>query len=258
MTFHDQKLERIVSLLELRPYWKSVDLAKKLDVSKSTIQKCLQELHNAHLAERIHGGIRRKNLQLANPIALDERIAEDAKAKELIATTAVALLPVNGYIYMDAGTTLLPLAQLIINKGSTSLIIVTNDVSIASVLAKRNTKHILLGGTLHPVTQSLSGPMSQSQIGNYNFEVCFISTNGINTDGTVTCSLLEEALLKQQAMKQSAKKVLLATSRKYNNKTTSIIAKLNAFDIWICEKSLTGIKSLCRRNKVKLLLAKAK
>ncbi len=252
MTFHDQKLEKIVALLELRPYWRSKDLAKKLGISKSTIQKCLQELHDANLAERIHGGIRRINLQPASPIALDKRIAEDAKAKEQIAAAAVKLLPKSGYVYLDAGTTMLPLAQLIANKGGRNLTFITNDVSIASVLAKREVKHILLGGSLHPVTQSLSGPLSQSQIGIYNFNTCFISANGVSADGTVTCSLMGEAMLKQQAIKQSANKVLLAASGKYNDKAPTVIAKLKEFDMWICEKPLAGIKNLCRKNKIKL------
>ena len=258
MTFHAQKLERILQLLQLQPYWRSKDLAEKLNISKSTIQKCLQELHDSGLAERIHGGVRRINLQMARPITIDERMNKDARAKELIGTTAVDMLPEIGYIYLDAGTTLFPMAHALAGGCSSKLVFVTNDVSIASILAKYNLKHVLLGGFLHPVTQTLSGPVSQHQICNYNFGMCFISANGIDAKGVVSCSLIEEALLKQQAMKQSEQKVLLAASSKWNNQAGAVISRLESFDVWILDKISARLRAACSKNKVKLLLAKQK
>lgn len=258
MTFHDQKLERILQLLQLQPYWRSKELAKKLGISKSTIQKCLQELHDSGFAERIHGGVRRINLQIAKPIAINERIAKDAWAKELIGTAATDILPESGYVYLDAGTTLLPLAHALAGRCSNKLIFVTNDISIALILAKHNLKHMLLGGSLHPVTQTLSGPVSQYQICKYNFRVCFISANGIDAKGVVSCSLIEEALLKQLAMKQSSQKVLLAASSKWNYQAGAVISKLQSFDVWILDKISARIKAAGSKSKIKLLLAKQK
>ena len=92
---------------------------------------------------------------------VEERAEEDAQAKETIAKTAINILPESGYVYLDAGTTLWPLAHKLNANSQSRLKYITNDVAIASILAKRNIPHIILGGQLHPVTKTLSGPISQ-------------------------------------------------------------------------------------------------
>jgi DeoR family transcriptional regulator, fructose operon transcriptional repressor len=252
--FHDEKLEKILELLQIQPYWKSAALAKRLGISKSTVQRCLLELHSRGIAERIHGGIRRKNHALHTPISLDERLSKDSLAKERIAVAAVKLMPSDGFIYLDAGTTILPLAQAMAKMPVSDITVVTNDVAITLPLARQNITHILLGGRLHPVTQSLSGPLSQSQILEFAFQICFISADGIDSDGNVTSPLADEAMLKRAAIKNSAKKVLLAASSKWNNRTNVLITKLRSFDIWVTDKASAAMKSACRRNDVNLIV----
>lgn len=254
--FHDQKVQKILELLEIKPYWKSIELVKKLKASRSTIQRCLQELHDTGLVERIHGGIKRIDQRLVAPIALDKRIDKDSTAKESIANAAIKLLPKNGYVYMDAGTTLLPLAVKLTYNSNPRLTYVTNDVAIASVLAQKDIPHDLIGGKFHPVTQTLSGPMSLEQLAQYNFELCFISSNGIDENGNVTCSVIEEALVKRQAIKQSSKKILLASSSKWKKQASAVITKLENFDVCITDKAVPKLKKLCKKNNTKLMIGK--
>jgi DeoR family fructose operon transcriptional repressor len=252
--FHDEKIEKIIALLQVQPYWKSVILAKKLNISKSTVQRCLLELDNRGIAERIHGGVRRKNHAMPNPVSLDERLLKDKLAKEHIAAAAVKLLPTEGYIYLDAGTTVLPLAQAMAKVSTTGITAVTNDVTITVALAQQNIAHILLGGRLHPITQSLSGPVSQNQILDFNFQVCFISADSIDANGNVSCPLDDEAMLKRAAIRNSTQKILLAASSKWNRQSNIIIAKLKNFDVWITDKAEAGMESLCKHNDVTLIV----
>jgi DeoR/GlpR family transcriptional regulator of sugar metabolism len=253
--FHDEKLEKIIELLQMQPYWKSAALAKRLGISKSTIQRCLHELHSRGIAERIHGGIRRKNHALLVPTSLDERLAKDSRAKERIAAAAVKLIESDGFAYLDAGTTILPLAHAIAKSPHTNLKIVTNDAAITVALAGQNVPHILLGGSMHPVTHSLSGPLSQNQILDFAFRICFISADGIDPNGNVTSPLADEAMLKRAAIKNSEKKVLLAASSKWNNRANVLITKLRNFDIWVTDKASAAMKTVCRQNNVKLIVA---
>jgi DeoR/GlpR family transcriptional regulator of sugar metabolism len=39
--FYHQKLDKTLELPEIRPYWSSRDLADRLQISRSTIQRCL-------------------------------------------------------------------------------------------------------------------------------------------------------------------------------------------------------------------------
>ena len=252
MLLHDQKLEQILGLLARQPYWTSIDLAQKLDMSRSTVQKCLQELHDAGLVERIHGGVRRRDHLFSAPVSVDQRLTEDSTAKERISAKALEYLPEQGYIYIDAGTTTLPLAQKI-NDRSDKLVVVTNDITIAATLAKKQVRHMLLGGQLHPVTQSISGPAAQAQINDFQFDTCFISVDSVSPEGKLCSSISEESMLKRHAIKLSQKRILLAASKKFVKSSGSVICDLNDFNIWITEKTTAPIQKICKHASIKLI-----
>jgi DeoR/GlpR family transcriptional regulator of sugar metabolism len=255
MIFHDQKLERILELVKSQPYWTSISLAKELGISRSTVQKCLQELHDAGLVERIHGGVRRAGRNFSAPVSVNDRLGEDRHAKEMICHEAMKLMPAKGFIYIDAGTTTLPLAeQLARNGAERQLMCVTNDVMIASALAKAQVRHNLLGGQLHPVTQTISGPLSEEQLTGYQFDICFISVDSVWPSGTVTSALVEESRLKRLAMRQSNEKALLAATSKFVQKSGSIIGKIGDFGYWVTETANPEMTKLCETAGVQIIV----
>lgn len=257
MLLHDEKLEKILDLLKVQPYWKTKDLAEKLGTSRSTAQKCLQELHNCGMVERIHGGARRKaSIETSTPVSVDKRMEADFPAKQKISSEAFKILPQSGYVYLDAGTTILPLAQKIAEKlTEKNLVIVTNDVLIAVTLAKSQLQHILLGGHIHPVTQSISGTEAMNQLSKYNFEACFISSDSISNTGNVNSVIPEEAHLKNLVMKLSNKKVLMAASSKFINSSGSRVAELKDFTMWITDKATAAMTKLCTSSGIDLIKA---
>jgi DeoR family fructose operon transcriptional repressor len=176
------------------------------------------------------------------PVSVDERSTTDVAAKERIAEVAVQFVPESGYVYFDAGTTILPLVHAWLKAGKHTCTAVTNDVAIAVVLAQHGAEHILLTGKIHPVTQSLSGAASQNQLGDFRFAACFISADGIERNGAVRCALAEEAMLKRLAIKNSDSRILLGASSKWDKQSNALIATLDAFDMWITETGTQDIK----------------
>ncbi|OHB56297.1 MAG: hypothetical protein A2Y12_02585 [Planctomycetes bacterium GWF2_42_9] len=254
MLLHDQKLEQILDLVRLQPYWTSIELATKLGISRSTVQKCLHELHHAGVVERIHGGVKRKDNQFSAPVPVDQRLSENSTAKEKICSEAIKHIPEQGYIYLDAGTTTLPLARMLNNRNS-KLVVVTNDITIASTLAKCQVRHVLLGGQVHPVTQSISGSAAQNQIGDYQFEACFMSVDSISPQGKVCSAISEESMLKRRAIELADKRILLAACEKFIKTSGCIVCGLGEFDTWITEKTTPAISKLCKTSQVKLICA---
>jgi DeoR/GlpR family transcriptional regulator of sugar metabolism len=253
--FYDQKLENILKLLERQPYWTSKALAENLGISRSTVQRCLEDLHRSGLALRIHGGVRRNNPSLQLPLPLDERSRTDIPAKQAICQEAGKLIGAEGYVYLDAGTTVLPLARQLSKTQFPQVHFVTNDLTIALTLSEREMNHTLLGGRVHPVTQTISGPVSQSQVGDLHFDTCFISATGIDPDYGVTCSLNDEAHLKRLVMKQSTRKVLLAASGKWGQHSGSRISRLEDFDLFITEQANLKIRKICKIKGLGLITA---
>jgi DeoR family glycerol-3-phosphate regulon repressor len=138
-------------------------------------------------------------------------------------------------------------------RGESGLVVVTNDPAIASELARFGKKHILLGGQIHQVTQTISGSISQMQIMSYRFDMCFISADAISEDGKVTGAIADESTLKKQAILQSQQKILVATARKWGKCSGTMIADLQEFDTWITEKCPQTAAQLCEKLSVKVI-----
>jgi len=252
MVMHEQKLERILELLERRPYWQSKALVQELGASQSTVQRCLDELHRAGLAERIHGGVRRRSHPRGDPISVDERMGKDMEAKESMCRLAASMVPETGFVYLDAGTTILPLAQKLDASRNGKAQFVTNDLAIARALARRGIRHILLGGSVHSVTQTISGPEAQRQIAGYSFEVCFLSADGVSPEAGVSCAVAEEAILKREALDRSRRRVLLAAYSKWGKRLGALICQLAELHHLVCDKLPSPARRLCAESGLKI------
>lgn len=255
MRFHEQKLDKILELLEKNPYWDTTELAARLSSSRSTVQRCLRELHDMGLVQKIHGGVKRLNLGPSRPVSIDERRKKDLPAKRAICAEAVKLIGQSGMVYLDAGTTIFPMTQLLKKSSHANVEFVTNDITIAVALSHSELKHVLLGGQIHTITQSLSGPHTQMLLGYFTFDLCFISADCIDFDASVSCSVSMEAILKRLVIERSEKRVLLATAHKWKKQAGSLIANLKEFDYWIVDTATSDIKDACAQCEVTLIEA---
>ncbi|TVQ18607.1 MAG: DeoR/GlpR transcriptional regulator, partial [Spirochaetaceae bacterium] len=146
--FRDQKLEHIIDLLEQREYWSTADLVTAVGASRSTIQRLVEDLRSRGVLTRIHGGVRRASRSAARPTALSERSETDAEAKRRICRLLMDLIPRSGLVYLDAGTTIYPVASMVSPATHGAVEFVTNDVRTAAMLSGRGLQHVLLGGQI--------------------------------------------------------------------------------------------------------------
>jgi DeoR family fructose operon transcriptional repressor len=255
MRFHEQKLDRILELLEKKSYWDTAELSVQLKASRSTVQRCLRELQDMGLVQKIHGGVKRKDLSRTKPISFDERRQIELPAKKAICDEAVKLIGHMRIVYLDAGTTIFPITQLLTKNSHPNVEFITNDITIAAALSQNELKHILVGGQIHTITQSLSGPHTQMLLGFFTFDLCFISADCIDLDGNVSCSVSMEAILKRLVIERSEKRVLLATASKWKKQAGSLIANLKEFDYWIIDCANSNIREVCAKTEVTLIEA---
>jgi len=253
MSFHEQKLDRILELLSKESYLDTAELSVQLNTSRSTVQRCIRELHDLGLVQKIHGGVKRLSPEASKPISLDERRQKNLSAKNAICVEAVKMIGQVGIVYLDAGTTIFPMTQLLTKNNHANVEFITNDISIAEALSHKEMKHILVGGQIHPVTQSLSGPHTQMLLGFFTFDLCFVSVDCIDFNANVSCSLSTEAILKRLAIERSEKRILLATANKWKKQAGSLVANLKEFDYWIIDEANSSIEEACEKSEVTLI-----
>ncbi len=141
-----------------------VSLANELAVTTETVRRDLTVLERAGVVRRVHGGAIPVE-RLGFEPAVATRDAVMTAEKERIAKAALAELPEEGSVVIDAGTTTGRLVEVL--PADRELTVVVNSPALATKLASRaNLTVLLLGGrvrgrTLATVDEWSLAPLSQ-------------------------------------------------------------------------------------------------
>lgn len=203
-------------------------LSALFDVSVSTIKRDLNFLEQQGKLRREYGGAVALDLLIeANEQPVLDKINEQRESKEAIAQKASLLVGDQDLIFIDSGTTTLRLAELLLTKEVT---IVTNNL-LVNPTAQSRAKVLLLGGEIDPKNKVTLGTEVSEALSGYNFNHCFMSANGVNTEtGQVLATLRTLVTIKQKALQQSAQKWLLVDQSKFSIKAPYAYGQTTDFD----------------------------
>ena len=132
--------------------------------------------------------------------------------KRRIARYAAAQVKDEDFVFIDAGTTTLAMADFLEHSKAT---FVTNGIECAGRLAQKGLRVYLTGGLLKPVTQALVGAAALESLRKYHFTKAFIGTNGISVKQGFTTPDTEEAFIKSTAIERAYVNYVLADSGKF-------------------------------------------
>lgn len=217
-----ERLLKIMALIEKRGMLRNSDLVKLLNISESTIRRDLDYLEKENKILRVRGGAVLNRIEKEEvPIDMKEDVELEAKRK--IAKIASKYIKDGDYIYLDAGTTT---HQLIEHLKEKNIKVVTNGIMHLEKLMKFNIETYLVGGKLKRKTKAIVGARAIEDLADFTFDKAFIGTNGISELNGYTTADIEEALLKRKAIRQSNKVYILADSTKFDISYFANIAKL--------------------------------
>jgi DeoR family fructose operon transcriptional repressor len=232
----EERHQHILRLLDQQTVVRSQDLSTKLNASESTIRRDLQELEDAGLLERVHGGAK-KVLDLNYEQNMTEKTVKNTQEKQVIAALAAEQIQNGDVIYLDAGSTTLEILPFLADKEIT---VVTNSVHHAAKLGDMNVATMILGGSLKLSTKAIIGATGMEQLSHYRFNKAFMGMNGAHTEFGFTTPDPEEAALKRLAMAQAEEAYVLIDPSKLNAVTFTKVAELNTATILTspCTKEL--------------------
>jgi DeoR family fructose operon transcriptional repressor len=211
-------------------------LAEEFAVTTETIRRDLTVLERHGVLRRVHGGaipVERIGFEPAVAARDTVMIGE----KERIAKAALSLLPEEGTILLDAGTTTARLADAL--PPDRELTVVTHSVNIALSLAGRpNLTVMLAGGRLRTRTLATVDAWALQALKDTFVEVAFIATNGLSVERGLTTPDPAEAMVKRAAIGCARRCVLLADHTKVGNDYFARFADLGDIDTLITD---TGI-----------------
>jgi DeoR family fructose operon transcriptional repressor len=213
-----------------------LSLAEEFQVTAETVRRDLKALDRAGLVRRVHGGaIPVGHLDFEPDLA--ERDAVAADEKERIALAALAELPVDGSVILDAGTTAARLAAGL--PVDSALTVVTHALPVAARLADHPGIALhLVGGRVRHRTRAAVDAWALRAYAEIKADVVFLATNGFSLDGGLTTPDLAEAAVKRAVVGAARRVVLLADSAKFGQQHFARFGDLADVDLLITDTGL--------------------
>lgn len=241
----------ILELLKEKGVAKLNELVEATSASESTIRRDLSQLEDENKLKRVHGGASLLH-QKGEELSVVEKVTKNRQEKERIAQYAASLIKDGDCIYIDAGTTTLPMIAYITAK---DIKIVTNGLTHLEELLEKNITTYLTGGLIKQKTRALIGSGAVQGIQQYRFDKCFIGVNGIHPDCGFTTPDPEEALVKKTAITFAQETFFLGDRTKLNEVTFSKIADLKEGVIITDETDEEILTSYGNKTTIKVVTA---
>ncbi|WP_217145346.1 DeoR/GlpR family DNA-binding transcription regulator [Streptomyces sp. AC627_RSS907] len=214
-----------------------VSLAEEFQVTAETIRRDLKALDRAGLLRRVHGGaIPAGRLDFEPDLA--ERESTAADEKDRIAKAALAELPAEGTLILDAGSTVARVAAAL--PPEASLTVVTHSLPIAARLADHPGIQLhLVGGRVRHRTRAAVDAWALRAYDEIRADLVLVAANGFSAEHGLTTPDLAEAAVKRAAVAAARRVVLLADSSKHGQEHFARFGALGDVDLLITDSGLS-------------------
>lgn len=234
--YAEERQQEILRLARAQGRVDVAALAEDFAVTAETIRRDLTTLERAGVLRRVHGGAIPVERIGFEP-ALAARDALLTEEKERIAKVALAEVPEEGAIILDAGTTTARLAQAL--PADRELTVVCNSPAIAVILGPRvNINLLLIGGRVRGKTLAAVDDWALRPLADLYVDVAFLGTNGLSVERGLTTPDPAEAAVKRAMIAASRRTVVLADHTKIGNDYLAKFGSLSDVDLLITDSGL--------------------
>lgn len=223
----------IMDYLKGKKYCPIPELREKFQVSNATIHRDLAALEARGVIRRMRGGVALGGQGTNIPVstAFQERLNWHSREKQLIAEEAFTRIEEGDILFLDSSTTVLLLAQKLLESQFSSLTIVTNAVSIIQNFQKFPPHYVLvgLGGTYDMQLNAFLGQATRRELEQLSISKAFVSAFGL-CDDAVTTNHEKHFALMLKLMEMAEERILLLDRSKIDRKGLFRYASRQLFD----------------------------
>ena len=245
----EERLERILERLKKNQMLKVEDTAKEFNISDMTVRRDFMKLEQRGLAKRCYGGISLKP-DIALDITFQRRVGVNTESKQAIAAYCYEhLIGDKHFIYLDAGSTVLFLAQMLRKNHPDNLTIVTNDIVIANALIDTNIQIIILGGCVQSGLGCIHGRTAEDQMNDLYLDASFVSGLSLDANLDLYAATEDKVHLRQKILTQCKENYLLIDSSKFGRQSIYRHHSLTSYDATVSDKVLTPAEATLAESK---------
>lgn len=241
MTKNDLRTKKLLGILRLNKRLELKEVVEALEISEATARRLFAQLEQEGKILRIRGGIRIAP-QLGYDYSYQASVSHRSKEKSIIGKAAAELVEDNDRLFLDAGTTVLHLAEILSLKIQTgalqNVVVVTNALPYIETLAKW-CKVILIGGEIRVGNQDLCGPIAEKTLMLFHVDKAFLGTNAVSLESGFMAIDERTSNINELAVKQADKVYVLADSEKFQKSSFISYAPLDAVDAIFTDDGIT-------------------
>lgn len=210
------------------------EVAKALKVAEITIRRDFEKLEAEGKLKRVQGGAAALEELDGAELATPQKLSVNSREKSLVAEYAASLVKDGDCVFIDSGTTMYPLANLLIRK---RIQIITNNTLLLNMIKKSTARIFLVGGEYVPNYNMSVGPFALEMLRQFYFDCAFLSCSGFDVTNQVVYSTEPESMvIKQTAMEIASKNYLLLDSSKFEKRGFLKLCDANRFDAILCNQ----------------------
>lgn len=228
------------------------DLALQFDVTPQTIRKDLNEICDAGLLQRVHGGAVYPSGAIN--YAYDARRSLAAEEKRRIGETAAALIPDNSSVILNIGTTTEQVAFALRDRDG--LMVITNNINVANILRESaSTEVIIAGGLVRRSDGGVVGEATVDFIRQFKVDYAVIGASAIDEDGTILDYDYREVRVAQEIISHARRTILVADHMKFDRNAPVRIGHLSDIDVLVTDGEVPeSVREICAAQGVAIEL----
>lgn len=233
-----EREDEILAILNETEYATVEYLARKMNISSSSIRRDLKNLEERGMVTRSYGGVKIAHSG-GKHIPFSLRSHENGPQKKQIAKAAASLLSAGDVVFLDGSTSAYFVAELLPSVGN--LTVITNNIDAMNCLTGYDIKAYCTGGAISPENRAvLVGGYTQDFLKQIRADVVFFSVQAVNENGEFYDCYPEEVAVRNIMLANARKRVLLCDSSKLGKNSTFYQTCLNDIDLIISDRDLNG------------------
>ncbi len=227
----NERLDKIMEILEKEQYSTPDTLASQLFVSPVTIRRDLKKLEQDGLVSTCYGGVSIANNKLDVPLSLRENFNKDIKTT--LAKKAAELIPNNSTVFLDSSSTVSRMAHFL--RPEQNITVITNGIKALEILSRNHIKTYSTGGKIVDNSFALVGALAIKSIKSVYADFMFFSSQGIDESGNITDSSEDVTELLQIMLEYSDKHYYLCDNSKIGKRFMLRICNYSELDGVLCD-----------------------
>ena len=211
-------------------------LAAQYDVTVQTIRRDLSDLADSGRLDRVHGGAVVPS-GVVN-IVYEERRRLNESGKKAIAVKCAEAIPDGASVFMNIGTSTEAVARELLDHEN--LLVVTNNLNIANILATNHSCEIILaGGVLRRADGGIVGGLTVEMVKQFKFDYSVLGCSAIDVDGDLLDFDGQEVMVSHTAINRSRKVMVVADQLKFTRNAPLTICSLADVEVLFTDWTLS-------------------